>query len=80
MKSFYGTIEYLPGGRSAIIELTDSRGGWQGAQRIELPRAKRGRSDLYELGYTTALQMAALKKGVLETFRGLAAPPKEFKR
>ena len=70
MKRYNATIEYLPGRRTAIIALTDTRGDWQGATRIELPRAKRGgRRDLYELGYTTASTMATIKGGMLETFK-----------
>ena len=69
MKRYNATIEYLPGRRTAIVALTDTRGDWQGATRIELPRAKNGRRDLYELGYTTASTMATMKGGMLETFK-----------
>jgi hypothetical protein len=69
MKRFHGTIEYLPGQRSAIVALTDGRGDWFGAVRVELPRAKHGRRDLYELGYTTAEQKALIHGGLLDTFK-----------
>jgi hypothetical protein len=68
MKRFYGTIEYVSS-RRAIVALTDSRGEWQGAQRIDLPRAKHGKRALYEQGYKTASTMAALKDGMLDTFK-----------
>ena len=71
MLKLYGTIEYLPGGRHAIINLTDANGGWQGAERIELPRAKHGRSALYEQGYAAADRKATHKGGRLETFRAI---------
>ena len=70
MKRFNGTIEYVDS-RRAIIALTDARGGWQGAQRIDLPRAKHGKRALYELGYKTASTMAVLKDGLLEAFKEL---------
>jgi hypothetical protein len=70
VKRFNGTIEYVDS-RRAIVALTDARGDWQGAQRIDLPRAKNGRRALYELGYATASTMAALKGGELETFKAL---------
>lgn len=69
MTRYNATIEYLPGRRTAIIALTDARGEWQGSTRIELPRAKHGRRALYELGYSTASTRAALKDGVLDTFK-----------
>ena len=69
MKRFYGTIEYLPGGREAIIELTDGRGDWFGSQWIKLPRAKRGKNALYEQGYAAASVKATTHGGVLETFK-----------
>lgn len=69
MKRLYGTIEYLPGGREAVIELTDGRGGWFGAERIMLPRAKHGKRALYELGYGAATAKAARHDGLLETFK-----------
>lgn len=68
MKRYYGTIEYVSN-RRAIVALTDARGEWQGAQRIDLPRAKNGRRALYELGYATASTMAAIKGGELDAFR-----------
>jgi len=70
MKRYYGAIEYVSN-RRAIVALTDARGEWQGAQRIELPRAKNGRRALHELGYSTASTMATLKGGVLDAFRDL---------
>jgi hypothetical protein len=73
MKRFNATIEYLPGGREAIIELTDGRGNWFGSQWIKLPRAKRGRSALYEQGYDAASVKAATHGGVLETFKAIKA-------
>lgn len=73
MKRFYGTIEYLPGRREAVIELTDGRGGWFGAQRIMLPRAKHGKRALYELGYGAASVKAATHGGQLETFKEIKA-------
>ena len=69
MKRFYGTIEYLPGRREAIIELTDGRGDWFGSQWIKLPRAKHGKSALYEQGYAAASVKATTHGGVLETFK-----------
>ena len=68
MKRYYGTIEYVST-RRAIVALTDARGGWQGAQRIDLPRAKHGKRALYELGYNTASTMAVSKGGTLDTFK-----------
>lgn len=68
MKRFYGTIEYVSN-RRAIVALTDARGEWQGAQRIDLPSAKNGRRALRELGYNTASTMAAIKGGMLDTFK-----------
>jgi hypothetical protein len=70
VKRFNGTIEYVDS-RRAIVALTNAQGAWQGAQRIDLPRAKHGKSALYELGYKTASTMAVLKDGVLETFKEL---------
>lgn len=70
MKRYYGTIEYVSN-RRAIVALTDARGEWQGAQRVDLPRAKHGRRELYELGYNTASTMATLKGGMLDTFKAL---------
>jgi hypothetical protein len=69
VKRFYGTIEYLPGKREAIIALTDASGGWFGAERITLPRAKHGKSALYELGYAAASVKATTHGGVLDTFK-----------
>ena len=73
MKRYHGTIEYLPGGREAIVALTDGRGGWFGAERITLPRAKRGRSALYEQGYAAASFKATTHGGQLETFKEVKA-------
>lgn len=69
MKRFYGTIEYLPGKREAIVALHDAKGAWFGAARVRLPRAKHGKQALYELGYTEASIKAAAHGGVLETFK-----------
>jgi hypothetical protein len=68
VKRYYGTIEYVTN-RRAIVALTDAQGGWQGAQRVDLPRAKNGRRALYEWGYATASTMAAIKGGELDAFR-----------
>lgn len=73
MKRFNGTIDYLPGGREAIIELTDGRGDWFGSQRIKLPRAKHGKSALYEQGYAAASVKATTHGGILETFKAIKA-------
>jgi hypothetical protein len=70
MKRFNGTIEYV-NSRRAIVALTDSHGNWQGAQRIDLARAKHGKQALYELGYAAASTMATIKDGMLETFKEL---------
>lgn len=67
---FNGTIEFLGGGR-AIVELTDSRGEWAGAGRIEI--RSRSVSALYEAGYIHASARAAAKGGTLETFRRVNA-------
>lgn len=69
MKRFYGTIEYLPGKHEALVTLHDARGGWFGAERITLPRAKHGKQALYELGYTAASVKATTHGGILETFK-----------
>jgi len=71
MKRLHGTIEYLPGGREAVIEVSDGRGGWFGAERISLPRAKHGRRALYEQGYTAASIKAAAHDGMLDTFKAI---------
>ena len=71
MKRYHGTIDYLPGDREAVIELTDAHGGWFGSQWIKLPRAKSGKRALYELGYSTASVKATTHGGVLETFKAL---------
>ena len=82
MKRFYGTIEYLPGGRTAIVALHDARGDWFGAQRIELPRRGyvvidgrryHGKQALYEQGYTAAAVKAAAHGGSLDTFKAVGA-------
>ncbi len=73
MKRFYGTIEYLPGGREAIVTLTDARGDWFGAVNIKLPRAKRGKHALYDQGYAAADLKATTHGGVLETFKEIKA-------
>lgn len=70
MTRFYGTIEYVSN-RRAVVALTDARGEFQGIQRIDLPRAKHGKRALYELGYSTAAVMAALKGGPLDSFKVL---------
>lgn len=69
MKRFYGTIEYLPGKREALVALHDAKGDWFGAERITLPRAKHGKRALYELGYAAASVKATTHGGVLETFK-----------
>jgi hypothetical protein len=69
MKRFYGTIEYLPGQREAIVALHDAKGDWFGAERITLPRAKHGRRALYDQGYSAASIKAANHGGELETFK-----------
>jgi hypothetical protein len=66
---FNGTIEFLGGGR-AIVELTDSRGEWSGAGRIEI--RSRDERALYEAGYVRASACAAAKGGTLDTFRVVA--------
>ena len=71
MKRYYGTIDYLPGGREAIIELTDAQGGWFGSQWIKLPHAKHGKRALYDQGYAAASIKATTHGGVLETFKVL---------
>lgn len=66
---FSAAIEYLPGLRAAIIELTDSRGEWAGGSRIGLARnAPSGRTSLYEEGFRAAERAAAVKGGSLERF------------
>jgi len=66
---FSATIEFLPGHRAAIIELTDSRGEWAGGFRFDLPRAaSTGRASLREHGYSAAERAAALKGGELDRF------------
>lgn len=65
---YYGTIEYVTK-RRAIVALHDAQGEWQGAQRIDLPRAKHGKRALYELGYNTASTMAVIKGGELDAFK-----------
>jgi hypothetical protein len=70
MRHYHGTIDYVSS-RRAIIALTDDRGTWQGAQRIDLPRAKQGKRALYELGYNTASTMAVIKGGSLDTYKEL---------
>jgi hypothetical protein len=72
MQKFHATIEFLHG-RAAIVELSDSSGGWQGGCRIEL-RNGGGRQALYELGYLTATRNAALKGGRLEAFKRASLP------
>jgi len=68
MKRFNGTIEYV-NSRRAVVTLTEIKGsGWQ-AERVELPRAKRGRKALYELGYAVADRNAEAHGGRLETFK-----------
>ena len=71
MKRFYGTIEYLPGGREAIVALTDAGGDWFGATSIKLPRAKHGKQALYDQGYAVADLKATTHGGRLETFKEL---------
>jgi hypothetical protein len=67
---FVGTIEFLKGGRTAIITLTDSSGNWAGSSLLELPRAG---GSLYDLGYARANTSALLKGGILDAFRREAA-------
>ena len=67
MRRYHGTIDYVSN-RRAIIALTNGHGTWQGAQRIDLPRAKHDKWALYELGYNTASTMATIKGGLLDTF------------
>lgn len=71
MKRLRGTIEYLPSGREAVIEVTDGRGGWFGSERISLPRSKHGRRALYEQGYVAASNKAAAHGGMLDTFKAI---------
>lgn len=67
--NFSATIEYLPGHRAAIIELSDFRGEWAGGFRFELPRAaSTGRASLYEEGFRAAERAAAVKGGNLDRF------------
>jgi hypothetical protein len=67
--NFSATIEYLPGLRAAIIELTGAAGEWAGGFRIELPRNhSASRSSLYEQGYDAACAAAALKGGDIGRF------------
>lgn len=66
---FSATIEYLPGQRAAIIELTDSRGEWAGGGRIDVrPINGDVHGALYEAGYVDASRRAACKGGVLDRF------------
>ena len=67
----HGTIEYLPGGREAVIVVTDGRGGWFGAERISLPRSKHGSAALYEQGYAAASIKAGAHGGMLDTFKAI---------
>lgn len=62
----WATVEFLPGQRAAIIELTDSRGDWTGGFRIDIRSPLR--SDLYEEGYRAASSAAAVKGGTLDRF------------
>jgi hypothetical protein len=69
MTQFNATIEFLSGQKAAIITLTQN-GEWSGSCRITTKF--HSRSDLYELGYKTASQNAALKGGSLNTYRALS--------
>jgi hypothetical protein len=67
MTTFNATIEFISGQRAAIVTLTDSRGEWSGAGRIEVRSGLK--ADLYEQGYRHASFSAAAKGGRLETYR-----------
>jgi len=70
MNKFNATIEFIPGQRAAIIELTDSNGEWAGGGRIDVrPINGDVRGALYEAGYVHASARAASKGGTLETYR-----------
>lgn len=69
---YTATIEYLPGRRAAIIELTDPRGEWAGGGKIEIRSSLR--SDLYEEGYRAASRAAAVKGGRLSRFSEYVEP------
>lgn len=62
---FSATIEFVTSHR-AIVALTDSRGEWAGAHRIEIRLGSK--ADLYEAGYAAAEREAAIKGGTLDRF------------
>lgn len=74
MPRFYATIEFVSSTR-AIIELTDDRGQWCGAQRIDVRQG--GRDALYEAGYTYASASAACKGGMLDKYSTIATTKPE---
>jgi hypothetical protein len=64
---FYGELEILDNGRSAIVTLFDNSGEWAGSQRIDTKNGDE--SSLYEVGYNYASVAAEGKGGRLETFK-----------
>ena len=64
MIKFFATLEFIPGQRAAILELTNQAGEWAGCGRVE----GRDRSDIYERAYTLASLNAQSKGGRLERF------------
>jgi len=72
---FWATIEFLPGQRAAIIELTTTLGEWAGGGRIEVrPINGDVRGALIEAGYVHASASAAAKGGVLDRFSEFSEP------
>lgn len=69
MNKFNATVEFLTS-HLAIVELHTVSGEWAGMYRVE----SSGREDLYENGYARASQEAAIKEGMLETYKVIKYP------
>jgi hypothetical protein len=67
---YWATIEFVSGQRAAVVVLTDERGEWAGAHRIDLPRCPLAqlRDSLYDAGYRSASASAHAKGGTLDRF------------
>jgi len=71
---FSATIEFLPGQRAAIVEMTGPDGEWSGGGRIEVRRGHGVRELLMAAGRRDAAQRAAIKGGVLGSFSVFPGP------
>lgn len=64
---FNATIESVNSKRATVT--LKHKGEWSGSYRIDLPSSHQSNEDaLYELGYKTACQNAAVKGGMVDTY------------